>query len=205
MPGFATICDAGYAFIASHRRLFDRLDRWFIGTQETLSTYCVSRWLFLRGLAIIYLIAFVSLFVQIDGLIGSKGILPIAPLLDAVRAHTGTERYWLLPTLTWISASDTTLHGLCIGGIVLSMLLVIGIAPVIVLALLWADYLSLVVAGQDFLNFQWDILLLETGFVAIFLAPGNSSPDHSLKRVPHASASGWCAGWRFASCFCRDS
>jgi lipase maturation factor 1 len=35
----------------------------------------------------------------------------------------------------------------------------------------WAFYLSLIHLGQDFLSFQWDILLVETGFVALLLAP----------------------------------
>jgi hypothetical protein len=57
------------------------------------------RRLFLRALALVYLVAFASLGVQVQGLIGSKGILPVTELLSDVRATTGAERYWLLPTL----------------------------------------------------------------------------------------------------------
>ena len=76
-----------------------------------------------------------------------------------------------MPTLLWFDASDHALRGLCVGGAVLSGLLIVGVAPVPVLALLWAFYLSLTVAGQTFLGFQWDGLLLEVGLLAIFFAP----------------------------------
>jgi hypothetical protein len=60
---------------------------------------------------------------------------------------------------------------LCGGGIVLSALLILDIAPGPALAALWASYLSLTVIGQIFMGYQWDALLLETGFLAIFFAP----------------------------------
>src|SRR5205823_7506872 len=63
------------------------------------------------------------------------------------------------------------LHFLCGGGVVLSLLLIFGIAPALSLVALVVFYLSLTIAGQTFLSFQWDILLLETGFFSIFLAP----------------------------------
>jgi hypothetical protein len=77
----------------------------------------------------------------------------------------------ILPTLCWFSSSDAFLHCLCGGGVVLSFLLIFGIAPAISLAGLVVFYLSLTIAGQTFLSFQWDILLLETGFLGIFLVP----------------------------------
>src|SRR5258707_10950067 len=77
----------------------------------------------------------------------------------------------ILPTLCWLNSSDAFLHFLCGGGVVLSLLLIFGIAPAISLVGLVVFYLSLTVAGQTFLGYQWDILLIETGFLAIFLAP----------------------------------
>jgi len=133
--------------------------------------YEFTRWLFLRLLGLIYLFAFVSLGVQIDGLVGSRGILPIQPYLQEVAKQYGTRGYFFLPTLLWFSASDHALHMLCVGGAILSGMLIIGIAPVPVLTLLWAFYLSLTIAGQTFLGFQWDGLILEAGVLAIFLAP----------------------------------
>ena len=141
-----------------------------------MPTHSLARWLFLRALGAVYLVAFVSLWVQIAGLVGSRGILPAATLLDWVGARTGPERYRLLPTLFWLHPTDGFLSFLCGGGAFLSVLLILGIAPLPVLVLLWAFYLSLVVVGQDFLGFQWDGLLLETGLLAVFLAPPGLRP-----------------------------
>jgi lipase maturation factor 1 len=74
----------------------------------------------------------------------------------------------------WIASDDTTLAGLCFGGVILSaMLLLTGFArgkfERLILALLFVLYLSFASAGQEFLSFQWDSLLLEAGFLAIFL------------------------------------
>src|SRR6185503_20979246 len=110
--------------------------------------YLLTRWLFLRLLGLIYFIAFVSLWVQLSGLIGSQGILPAADFLQAVHAQIGSESYYLLPTLFWLNASNNFLHIICGSGAFLSLLLVAGIAPGPVLLLLWAFYLSLTVVGQ---------------------------------------------------------
>jgi hypothetical protein len=131
----------------------------------------ISRWLCLRLLGFVYLAAFLSLAVQIEGLVGSHGILPVADYLTAIRRMTGPERYYLEPTLCWLNCQDWFLFGLCAGGAGLAVLLILGVAPVPVLFLLWVFYLSLTVAGQVFLGYQWDALLLETGFLAIFFAP----------------------------------
>src|SRR5881227_2954275 len=118
-----------------------------------------------------YLIAFVSLWTQIHGLLGAKGIIPIEIYLANAKAQIGLRAVSVLPTLCWISSSNSFLHFLCGGGVVLSVVLIFRVAPAISAALLFLFYLSLVVAGQNFLSFQWDILLLETGFLAIFFAP----------------------------------
>ncbi|HLJ92785.1 MAG TPA: lipase maturation factor family protein [Gemmataceae bacterium] len=146
--------------------------------------FLLSRWLFLRLLGVVYLAAFLSLGVQVRGLIGSQGILPVTDYLTAVRQATATERYYLLPTLCWLDASDASLIGQCIAGVVLSAALISGIAPVPVLVLLWALYLSLTVVGQEFLGYQWDALLLETGFLAILLAPWQWWPRRPSRRAP---------------------
>jgi hypothetical protein len=77
----------------------------------------------------------------------------------------------ILPTLCWFNSTDAFLHFLCGGGVVLSLLLILGIAPALSLVALVVFYLSLAIAGQTFLSFQWDILLLETGLLSVFLAP----------------------------------
>jgi lipase maturation factor 1 len=127
-------------------------------------------------LGAIYLIAFWSLGTQIVGLVGDRGILPAHVYMAAARTwaasqHIGLERFHLLPTLCWISTSDAFLKGLCVSGAALSLLLLAGIAPIVVLPILWIEYLSLSVICREFLSYQWDALLLETGLLAIALAP----------------------------------
>ena len=77
----------------------------------------------------------------------------------------------MLPTLCWFNSSNAFLHFLCGAGAVISVLLIAGFVPRALLIVLFAFYLSLTIAGQTFFSFQWDILLLETGFLAIFFAP----------------------------------
>jgi len=171
VPGFAPISRAAYRFVAGHRYGLSTLTRWFWGRHLEPSTYELSRRMFLRFLGVVYLIAFASLAVQIIGLVGENGITPIAEYLPRVHKALGAEAYQALPTLCWFDASDGFLQFLCWGGVGLASLLVLGITPVPVLVALWAFYLSLTVAGGVFLRFQWDILLLEVGFLAIFYAP----------------------------------
>jgi lipase maturation factor 1 len=117
--------------------------------------------------------AFTSMAVQADGLIGSHGILPIADYLDRAQGvlGPGLAKYWQLPTLFWLGASDHVLHGICWGGSLLAALLFLGFFPGLCAGLLWVFYLSVVVAGQVFLSYQWDSLLLEAGFLAVLIAP----------------------------------
>jgi hypothetical protein len=133
--------------------------------------FSLSRQLFLRLLGLVYLIAFASLGLQMTGLVGTDGILPVGELLTRVYADLGARAYWEFPTLLWLSSGDAMLMLLCWGGAALSVVLVAGIAPLPVLVVLWVFYLSLTVAGQVFLEFQWDTLLLETGVLACLYAP----------------------------------
>src|SRR5438477_865277 len=169
--GFAAISEIGYSFIARHRKSGSAVTRLLWGEDVRPPTYFWARRWFLRALGIIYLIAFVSLWVQVDGLIGGGGISPINQFLPAVHEQLGRQAYSLLPTLCWFNSSNGFLHFLCGGGVAFSLLLILGIAPAICLTALFVFYLSLTIAGQTFLSFQWDILLLETGFLSIFLAP----------------------------------
>jgi len=141
-----------------------------------LNYQIVPAWCFLRLLGLVYLLAFWSLSTQIIGLVGDHGILPAHVYMAAARTwaasqHIGLDRYHLLPTLCWISTTDAFLKGLCVTGAALALLLVAGIAPIIVLPILWIEYLSLAVVCREFLSYQWDGLLLEAGLLAVGLAP----------------------------------
>jgi hypothetical protein len=161
-----------------------RLARWLRGNVAEPSTYLHTRRVFLRLLGLVYLIAFVSLGVQVTGLIGEHGILPAGGFLRAVRENLGNQGYWKVPTLCWFDASDAALRVQCAGGAALALLLIVGVAPRPVLLVLWILYLSLVKAGQTFLSFQWDILLLETGFLAVLFAPRRWWPRRGAESPP---------------------
>jgi predicted DCC family thiol-disulfide oxidoreductase YuxK len=171
VPGFAPLAETAYRFIARHRQLASWSTRVLWGNDVRRPTYFRSRDLFVRALGAIYLIAFVSLWLQIDGLVGANGILPVGEHLQIAREQLGTDAFYLLPTLCWFNSSDAFLHFLCGAGAIVSILLIAGLAPVLSLSLLFVLYLSLAIAGQTFFGFQWDILLLEAGFLAIFFAP----------------------------------
>jgi lipase maturation factor 1 len=180
VPGFAVISESGYRFIARHRKFASAITRLLWGKDVRRPSYVWARRWFLRALGLIYLIAFVSLWVQLDGLVGSNGISPINQFLPVVRSQAGPDAYGLLPTLCWFNSSDPFLHFLCGSGVLCSLLLIFGIAPAVVLVALFALYLSLTIAGQVFFNFQWDVLLLETGFLSIFFAPWRLWPRELL-------------------------
>jgi predicted DCC family thiol-disulfide oxidoreductase YuxK len=171
VPGVAAVTERAYRTIADHRSFSSRVTSALWGGVAAPCTYRRSTWLFLRLLGVVYLIAFWSLGGQILGLIGHDGILPADQFMADARTLAGFSRYWRLPTLAWFDASDGALQALCLGGSTLALLLVTGVLPMVVLPLLWLFYLSLSIVSQDFLGYQWDALLLEVGFLAIFLAP----------------------------------
>jgi predicted DCC family thiol-disulfide oxidoreductase YuxK len=175
VPGFAALSEAAYKIIAANRRLASTITSLLWGKNVRPPTYLWARRWFLRALGFIFLIAFVSLWVQIDGLIGSNGISPVTQLLNAAHTQLGDRAFSVLPTLCWFNSSDLFLHALCGFGILLSVFLMFGIAPALSLFGLVICYLSFAGTSDGvlnpFLSYQWDTLLLETGFLSIFLAP----------------------------------
>ncbi|HEY9793202.1 MAG TPA: lipase maturation factor family protein, partial [Candidatus Obscuribacterales bacterium] len=141
------------------------------GNQIVTTHRCVQ-WLFLRALGLVYFIAFVSIGLQINGLIGSNGILPAQDYLRVLANYLPPDtRIFAVPTLAWYNSSDGFLQFLCWGGALAGLGVFLSIAVVPLLIVAWIFYLSLTNIGQDFLSFQWDILLLEAGFLAMFWSP----------------------------------
>jgi len=134
-------------------------------------SFSISRAVFLRLLGAVYLIAFASLTVQVTGLVGENGLMPVGEFLSRAHEVYGSSAYRLFPTLAWLSPTGAFLTLLSWTGVALSIVLVLGIVPVLTTTLLWALYLALTIAGQEFLQFQWDALLLETGLLAILYSP----------------------------------
>jgi len=123
---------------------------------------------FHRLLALLFLNAFLSLGAQVDVLIGSRGLLPIAPMLEALRQRPEIGLFDF-PTLFWWNASDALIQGGIWIGVLLALVALAGFGPRLCFLLLVPLYLSYSVACREFLSFQWDNLLLECGFLAIFL------------------------------------
>ena len=140
--------------------------------------------LFLRALAVVYALAFASLAVQVHGLVGPEGILPIAPWLSAIEANLGRAAYWKAPTVFWFGEGDFALSLVSWGGVAVSAVAALGRLPRTTFTVLWLFYLSLYTVGRVFLGFQWDILLLEVGFAAILLtfcsAPISTTPLYAV-------------------------
>jgi lipase maturation factor 1 len=133
--------------------------------------------LFHRLLALVFLSAWLSLGVQVHRLMGSRGLLPVQPFLD--KAAEEGAGFFELPTWLWLAAGDTALTvGVCIG-IVLSLLALAGLRPRLCVGLNTFLYLGYAVGARTFLSFQWDNLLLECGFFAMFL------PRHRQARWVH--------------------
>lgn len=140
-------------------------ERW--DTANAPTNYALTTDLFLRALGIVYFIAFASLVVQMLGLYGSQGILPIADLMG--RQTLTLENVWTMPTVFWLNTSDVFIQIVPIVGALAACLMIAGLHFCVIRILLFVLYLAVVVAGQDFMSFQWDLLLLEVGFIAIFL------------------------------------
>lgn len=152
---------------------------------EARMSHLLPRWIFLRGLGLIYFSAFYSLLFQIRGLIGPDGVLPAQRYLTAVeRSFPGAERLWFAPTLFWLSTSNHMLMGVTVLGLFASMLVLVNVWPRFTLLLCLICFMSFVSAAGDFSNYQSDGMLLEAGFISLFFAPRGLWPGLGADRAP---------------------
>ncbi len=171
IAGVALASEWCYRQVAENRKFFSTLTRLIWGSTLQAPTWFLTRRVFLFLLGLIYLVAFLSLWTQIEGLVGQKGILPVESYLKDAQIRWGPERFWNQPTLFWLYAGDGFLRAVCLFGAGASLLVMANRATVAGLLVTWALYLSLFHVSQPFLGFQWDTLLIETGFLALFLVP----------------------------------
>ncbi|XP_028561928.2 lipase maturation factor 1 isoform X2 [Podarcis muralis] len=142
-------------------------------------TFWLTRLVLLRATAFIYFVAFLVAKHQNKALIGDQGLLPCKLYLESVKRYfkgkINLDALSYAPTLIWFldwSSMDSVLDAFAVAGLgISSFVLVTGCANVILMASLWALYLSLINVGQVWYSFGWESQLLETGFLGIFLCP----------------------------------
>jgi hypothetical protein len=141
--------------------------------QPNRPTYWLTRFLILRLLGLVYAVAFLVAIHQIIPLIGEHGLLPVGIFLKNVADVFGSRSagFFRIPSIFWFGHSDSDLLTAAWIGFLLSCVVVSGFANAPLLAVLWFLYMSFVHVGQDWYGYGWEIQLLETGFLAIFLCP----------------------------------
>ncbi|MGY1750764.1 lipase maturation factor family protein [Modestobacter sp. SYSU DS0511] len=144
---------------------------WFSDPDAWLSRLVVT-----RGVAVVYLLAFVAALRQGPALLGTHGLTPVPRFLR----HASFRR---APSLFHWRWSDGLFAGVCWAGIALSLAVLTGLADRLPVAgwmalwlALWGLYLSIVNVGQIWYGFGWETLLLETGFLMVFLGPAHVAP-----------------------------
>src|SRR5437588_1618384 len=137
------------------------------------NSYWLTRFVILRLLGFVYAIAFLVAANQLLPLIGEHGLTPARDFLNVVQTQLGSRSAGMLriPTLFWFGSSDNALLIFSWVGFALSVVVLSGYANAILLGVLWAMYMSIVHVGQIWYGYGWEIQLLETGFLSIFLCP----------------------------------
>lgn len=150
--------------------------------EERAAQFSTASWLFLRALGLTTFCAFISIWVQFEGLLGPEGILPAGEYMDWVdhtlsRRGEGGSAWTRVPSLLWLfDTTDAGARFVLALGTAASLGVLLGICTRISAILAWVSYLSIVSVGQVFLGYQWDALLLETLLVAALLAPTLERP-----------------------------
>jgi Lipase maturation factor len=133
------------------------------------SGYDLARWVLQRGIAAVFVIAFVSSARQFPALLGERGLLPVPRYLARMGRPPG-------PTLFQWRYSDMLFRAVAWTGAAIALSVVLGFpqsgpawVPLLAFLVLWFLYMSIVNVGQVFYGFGWEILLLEAGFLAAFL------------------------------------
>lgn len=145
-PLVAPVSEWAYRFIAGHRGFFFRVAKLLCGPRAERPRHGLTSWAFLRALSLVYLFAFLSWLPQLPGLIGADGILP------SVVSATMLQ----FAALLGAAAALAAFAGYFVGPMLLAA---------------WVFSYAIADGAGEFAAFQWDNLLLEAGFLALFLAP----------------------------------
>ncbi len=174
-PAFAKTAEWCYRRVANNRTFLSLMTRIFWGDPGTRSTFRFSSMLFLRLLGLVFLVAFVSFWGQADGLVGDHGILPVKSYFELLKTTpsltSNFDRFLAAPSLLWLSPNSAGLTDIMGTGVVCSLFLMAGLHPAWALLGCVLTYQSLRAGVPLFLGYQWDILLVESGLVALLMAP----------------------------------
>jgi hypothetical protein len=195
LPGVAVIIEAMFRVITFMRGPIGLAAMVMWGSPTAARTCMLTRWVFLRGLGLTFLIAFLSLRGQIPGLCGDNGIVPAKSMYALWANEAGsaepTVQAWLKhPSLGWLWSDAGALELMCDIGTVAALLVVIGIAAAPALLACWMLYLTLSWSCTPFTDFQWDSLLLEAGLIGAMWAPWNLRPG-----LRHEGKPSWLGLW----------
>ncbi|MGA4838367.1 lipase maturation factor family protein [Streptomyces sp. G45] len=142
----------------------------------TADGYWLSRLVFQRVLAAVYLVAFLGAAAQFRALIGERGMLPVP-------AYVARVPFRRAPSLFQLRYSDRLFAGCAWTGCAVSAALLAGVdgwlplgAAMALWLVPWLLYQSVVNVGQTWYAFGWESLLLEVGFLAVFLAGDDVGP-----------------------------
>ena len=158
-----------------------------------------ARPLFLRSFAAVYACAFVSYWLQFEGLFGADGLLPAAKHHEQIAARGSgagvRERVRAHPSALWLLREhddvDVAMELCAVLGTLSAMLAVGGLHHGSLFLVMFCAYLTLFSGGQTFLSFQWDLFLLETGAAAILYAPWLSLSAHDVSTTGVAHPMTW--------------
>ena len=158
--------------IFSEKKLF--FQKSFHNLGYSSYSFNFAHWFFGRTLGFVTLIAFLSYWNQADALIGTNGINPWTEDLEKIEAlmerNPELSKFSLRPTLLWVPIFSS--HHLLFGlGTLSAISLALGFLPILSAFFSYTFYLSLMVVGEPFLSFQWDILLTETLLLSLPFLP----------------------------------
>ncbi|XP_056325996.1 lipase maturation factor 1 [Danio aesculapii] len=173
-----------------------------VGVLVQKGSFWLTRIVLLRSIAFIYLVAFTIAYNQNKQLIGEKGLMPCKDYLRSVKRYVGGKidlsALSYSPTILWFmdwSDMDANLDLIALAGMALSgLVLFLGSANMVIMGMLWILYHSIVNVGQLWYSFGWEIQLLETGFLGIFLCP-LWSLSQMPRRCPTSIISVWTFRW----------
>ena len=154
----------------------------------------ITRIIYLRFLSIVYLLSFISLYGQIQGLWGNSGILPANLFLSKIKQNTPNyiisypSFLWLFNLNTNSYQIENSLYIICIIGILISLLIIFQYScffNFLGFSILWYIHFNFYFIGQEFMRFSWDELLLEIGFISIFFSPLNLNGNKVINHITH--------------------